>query len=165
MTENAHVGKTAVKLDRMDRAMLRILQENSALSDAELAEQIHLSASGCRKRRKKLEDAGVIRGYVALVDSERIGWVEDVFVVIKLHSNDHDSLAEFDSAVKGVEEVMDCHGVAGAWDYVLRVVVHDMHDYDRVCASKLTRLPGVDRLQSLACMRRVVGRRSLPSPP
>lgn len=75
MTENAHVGKTAVKLDRMDRAMLRILQENSALSDAELAERIHLSASGCRRRRKRLEDAGVIRGYVALVDSERIGWV------------------------------------------------------------------------------------------
>lgn len=165
MTENAHVGKTAVKLDRMDRAMLRILQENSALSDAELAERIHLSASGCRRRRKRLEDAGVIRGYVALVDSERIGWVEDVFVVVKLHSNDHDSLAAFDSAVKEVEEVMDCYGVAGKWDFVLRIVTHDLHNYDELCNRKITRLPGVDRLETLPCMRHMVGRRSLPPPP
>lgn len=62
MTEIAHDAKTPLKLDRMDHAMLRILQENSALSDAELADRIHLSASGCRKRRKRLEAAGVIRG-------------------------------------------------------------------------------------------------------
>lgn len=98
------------------------------------------------------------------MDSERFGWTESVFVVVKLHSNEHDALAAFDSAVQDVEEVMDCHGRAGEWDYLLRVVTHHMHDYDLFCERKLTRLPGVARLESLPCLRRVVGRMVLPPP-
>ena len=162
MAKRALDGSTAFVLDRIDRHLLRALQDDARRSDEELARLVNLSPSGCRKRRRKLEDAGVIKGYVALVDQETVGLSEDVFVIVKLHSNRHDGMDAFDKAVKDVAEVMDCHAVAGEWDYVLRVATRDMHDHDRLCESKLSRLPGVERLESFATMRRVVGRTALP---
>ena len=114
------------KLDRTDRRLLRLLQEDGTLTDGKLAELVYLSASGCRKRRLRLEDAGVIQGYSAVVDPERVGLPEVVFVVVKLTSNQHEALVAFDEAVQEVEEVMECRAVTGEWDYVLRVVTRDL---------------------------------------
>lgn len=150
------------KLDRTDRRLLRLLQEDGTLTDSKLAEKVYLSASGCRKRRLRLEAAGVIQGYSAIVDPERVGLPEVVFVVVKLVSNQHEALVAFDTAVQGVEEVMECRAVTGEWDYVLRVVTRDLHTHDRLCDRKLTQLPGVDRVESLAAMRCVVRRAALP---
>ena len=149
-------------LDRTDRRLLRLLQEDGALTDAELAERVHLSASGCRKRRRRLEAAGVIRGYQAVVDQDRVGLPEVVFVIVKLKSNEHDALVAFDKAVQDIEEVMECQAVTGEWDYVLRLVTRDMHTHDRLCDRKLTKLPGVHRVESLATLRCIVDRAALP---
>ena len=165
MAKDAPSGPNALVLDRTDRRLLQALQEDARRSDGELAVEVNLSTSGLRKRRRKLEDAGIIRSYVVLLDQARVGLPEDVFVVVKLRSNQHDALAAFDNAVKGVDQVMDCHGVTGEWDYLLRVVTRDLHDHDRLCESKLTRLPGVERLESFPTMRRVVGKTSLPLRP
>ena len=152
----------AFVLDRIDRRMLRELQNDARQSDEALGRLVNLSPSGCRKRRQRLEEAAVIKGYVALVDQDLVELSEDVYVVIKLHSNRHDDMDAFDRAVKGVDEVMDCHAVTGEWDYVLRVVTRDMHDHDRLCDSKLSQLPGVDRLESSPAMRRIVAKTVLP---
>lgn len=162
MKQSAPAAPDDVSLDRVDRRLLYALQEDGSLSDRELGERINLSPSGCRKRRRKLEAGGVIHGYVALVDQEKVRLPEDVFVVVKLSPNGHDELAAFDEAVKHVDEVMDCYGVTGEWDYVLRVVTRDMHDHNRLCADKLSTLPGVARLESFPTLRRVVGRTCLP---
>lgn len=149
-------------LDRTDRRLLRLLQEDGALTDAELAERVHLSASGCRKRRLRLEAAGVIRGYSAVVDEERVGLPEVIFVIVKLKSNEHDTLVAFDKAVQDIEEVMECQAVTGEWDYVVRLVTRDLHTHNRLCDRKLTQLPGVQRVESLATLRCVVSRTALP---
>lgn len=146
----------------MDRRILRALQDDAKRPDEALAPLVNLSPSGLRKRRHRLEDAGVIKGYAALVDQEQVGLSEDVFVLVKLRSNGHDDRVAFDNSVKDVDEVMECHAVTGEWDYVLRVATRDLHDHDRLGDSKLSRLPGVERLESLATTRRVVGRRVLP---
>lgn len=155
-------GSGHPKLDRTDRRLLRLLQEDGTLTDSKLAEMVYLSPSGCRKRRLRLEDSGVIQGYSAVVDPERVGLPEVVFVVVKLTSNQHEALVAFDEAVQGVEEVMECRAVTGEWDYVLRVVTRDLHTHDRLCDRKLTQLPGVARVESLAAMRCVVRRAALP---
>ena len=152
-------------LDRTDRRLLLALQEDATRSDEDLAKVINLSPSGCRKRRHRLEEAGVIQGYVALVDQSQVGFPEDVIVGVKLRSNDHDSLAAFDEKVKDVAEVMDCRAVTGEWDYILWVVTPDMPHHDRICEDKLTRLPGVERLVSFPAMRHVVHRKALPIRP
>ena len=162
MAKRAPDGSATFTLDRTDRRILRVLQEDAKRSDEEIAPLVNLSPSGYRKRRHRLEDAGVIQGYVALVDQEQVGLSEDVFVLVKLHSNGHDDRVAFDEAVKGVDEVMECQAVTGEWDYVLRVATSDLHDHDRLSDSKPSRLPGVERLESLATTRRVVGRRALP---
>lgn len=162
MKKSAPGGANGLVLDRIDKHLLAALQQDARRSDDELARLVNLSPSGFRKRRRKLEEAGVIKGYVALVEQDVVGLSEDVFVVVKLQSNRHDDMDAFDKAVQDVEEVMDCHAVAGEWDYVLRVVTRDLHDHDRLCESKLSRLPGVGRLESFATMRRVVGRTALP---
>ena len=141
------------------------LQEDATRSDDVLANEVNLSPSGCRKRRHRLEEEGVIQGYVAVVDQARVGFPEDVIVGVKLRSNDHDALAAFDEKVKDVDEVMDCRAVTGEWDYILWVVTPDMHHHDSLCEDKLTRLPGVERLVSFPTMRHVVHRKRLPLQP
>ena len=162
MKKSALEGSNGLVFDRTDLRLLQALQHNAKRSDEELAQLMSLSPSGCRKRRRKLEDAGVIKGYVAVIDQDLVGLSEDVYVALKLQSNQHDEMDAFDKAVQEVEEVMECHAVAGEWDYMLRVVTRDMHDHDRLCDRKLSRLPGVVRLESFATMRRLVGKTALP---
>ena len=153
-----------MKLDRTDRTILAELQRDGRLSNRELAEKVHLSESACLRRVRALEDAGVIDRYAALVSQSKVGLPGNVFVSITLNRQEQADLAAFEEAVKGVPEVMECYLMTGAQDYLLRVVVSDAADFERLHSQHLTRLPGVARVQSSFALRTVRKSAELPVP-
>jgi len=144
-----------MKLDRTDRTLLAELQRNGRVSNRELAEKVHLSESACLRRVRSLEEAGVIDRYAALVSQTKVGLPGNVFVSITLNRQEQADLAAFEEAVKRVPEVMECYLMTGAQDYLLRVVVTDPADFERLHSQHLTRLPGVARVQSSFALRTV----------
>jgi DNA-binding Lrp family transcriptional regulator len=144
-----------MKLDRIDQAILAELQRDGRLSNRELAEKVHLSESACLRRVRALEEAGVIDRYAALVSQSKVGLPGNVFVSITLNRQEQTDLATFEEAVKRVPEVMECYLMTGAQDYLLRVVVSDPADFERLHSQHLTRLPGVARVQSSFALRTV----------
>ena len=151
-----------MKLDRVDNQILAVLQREGRLSNRELAEQVHLSESACLRRMRALEQAGVIDRYVAIVNQARVGLPGNVFVSITLNRQEQADLAAFEEAVRRVPEVMECYLMTGKQDYLLRVVVSDPADFERLHSQHLTRLPGVARVHSSFALRSVRKGSELP---
>ncbi len=149
-------------MDRIDRALLHELQLDGRLSNNILAERVNLSESACLRRVKRLEASGLLRGYVALVDQSQAGYPDNVFVQITLHSQQRDDLKAFEDAVARLPEVMECYLMSGEFDYLLRVIVSDARDYERVHSQHLTRLPGVARVHSSFALRTVAKKTEIP---
>ena len=151
-----------VELDNVDREILQLLQHDGRITNANLADAVHLSASACLRRVRRLEDAGVIAGYTALLEPASIGRPTTVFVEIHLESQREDLLERFEEAAAAIPEVMGCHLMAGDADYLLRLAVADVADYERVHTAHLARLPGVIRVRSSFAMRSVLDRTTHP---
>lgn len=143
-------------LDKIDTAILRALQVNGRLSNVQLSDRVGLSESACLRRVKLLENQRVIDRYVMLVNQAKVGKPGNVFVQITLDSQKHTDLEKFEEAVRSVPEVMECYLMTGTSDYMLRVVVGDTEDYERLHTQYLTSLPGVVRVQSSFALRTVV---------
>jgi DNA-binding Lrp family transcriptional regulator len=151
-----------VKLDRTDEGLITELQRNGRLSNRDLADRVHLSESACLRRVRALEEAGVIDRYTAVVNQQKVGLPGNVFVSITLNRQEQADLAAFEEAVKRVPEVMECYLMTGQQDYLLRVVVSDPSDFERLHSQHLTRLPGVARVQSSFALRTVRKSSELP---
>ncbi len=149
-------------MDRFDRLILEALQQDGRISNKQLAQQVHLSESACLRRVRALEEDGMIERYVAMVSQEKAGMPGDVLVHIGLHREEQSELAAFEEAVRNIPEVMECYLMTGEFDYLLRVVVADMADFERIHKEDLTRLPGVARVNSSVAIRRVLKRTALP---
>jgi Lrp/AsnC family transcriptional regulator, leucine-responsive regulatory protein len=152
----------SVAIDDRDRAILRVLQADGRVTNAELAARVNLSESACLRRLRALEEAGVIAGYTALLDRAAVGLSLDVFVTIALSSQAEAALAAFEAAVRGASEVLECHLTTGDADYLLRVAARDVGDLERIHARVLTRLPHVARINSSIVMRTVRRTTALP---
>ena len=151
-----------MKLDRYDRLIIDALQTDGRISNVQLAAAVNLSESACLRRVRVLEDSGLIERYSALLDQREAGLPGNVFVQIGLHREEDSELAAFEEAVKSVPEVMECYLMTGEFDYLLRVVVTDMADFERLHRSALTRLPGVARVNSSVAIRTVEKKTRLP---
>ncbi|SIO43639.1 transcriptional regulator, AsnC family [Rhodovulum sp. ES.010] len=151
-----------MQLDDMDRRLLRELQKRGRISNADLSERVNLSPSACHRRVSRLERAGFIRGYVALLDARKVGRPTTVFVEITLSGQADEVLEAFEKAVARVPDVMECHLMAGSADYLLKVVAEDSEDFARIHRQYLTRLPGVTRMQSSFALRTVFKTTALP---
>lgn len=149
-------------LDRFDKLILDALQKDGRISNVHLAAEVHLSESACLRRVRALEDEGYIDRYAALLNQARAGLSGNVFVHIGLHREEQSVLAAFEEAVKGIPEVMECYLMTGEFDYLLRVVVANMADYERIHKDELTRLPGVARVNSSVAIRTVTKSTELP---
>ncbi len=149
-------------MDRIDRAILHELQHNGRLTNSALAERVNLSESACLRRVRGLEGSGLIRGYVCLVDQSSAGYPDNVFVQITLHSQQRRDLDAFEAAVMEIPEVMECYLMSGDADYIVRVIVADARDYERIHSQHLTRLPGVDRVHSSFALRTVIKKTEVP---
>ena len=151
-----------MQLDKYDRAILEALQQDGRISNVHLAAKVNLSESACLRRVRTLEDEGYIDRYVALVNQSRVGLGGNVLVHIGLHREEQSELAAFEAAVRNIPEVMECYLMTGEFDYLLRVVVADMADFERLHKEALTRLPGVARVNSSVAIRTVQKKTELP---
>jgi len=149
-------------LDRYDRAILDALQRDGRISNVELANLVNLSESACLRRVRALEASGIIERYVALLNQKQAGLSGNVFVNIALNREEQSELAAFEEAVQALPEVMECYLMTGEFDYLLRVVVRDMADFERIHNEALTRLPGVARVNSSVAIRTVRKTTELP---
>jgi len=153
---------SVVQLDKFDRAILKHLQKDGRISNVQLAQAVNLSESACLRRVRSLEDDGLIEGFVALLNQKLAGLSGNVFVHIGLHREEERELAAFELAVQSIPEVMECYLMTGEFDYLLRVVVSDMADFERLHKESLTRLPGVARVNSSVAIRTVRKTTELP---
>jgi len=153
---------SAVHLDKFDKSILGHLQKDGRMSNVQLAQAVSLSESACLRRVRVLEEQGLIDGYVALLDQKQAGVPGNVFVHIALHREEQSELAAFEMAVQSIPEVMECYLMTGEFDYLLRVVVSDMEDFERLHKKSLTRLPGVARVNSSVAIRTVRKTTELP---
>jgi Lrp/AsnC family transcriptional regulator len=148
-------------LDATDRKILRLLQQDAALPLAEIAAAVGLTTSPCWKRIKRLEEAGVIRGRVAIVDPAKVGLPLTAFVEIETGDHSPEWLSRFAEAIARMPEVLDCWRMAGDVDYLLRVVVPDMAAYDAFYRRLIAAAP-LKNVSSRFAMEHVKGGTPLP---
>jgi DNA-binding Lrp family transcriptional regulator len=144
MIKNTH--ETA--LDTIDKAILRALQADARVSNLELARQVHLSPPATLTRRKRLEEAGYVDRYVAIVNREKAGYDLLCFIHISLQVHQLAQVEKFRAAVRKMPEVLECHHITGEYDYLLKVAVRDRKDLERFVVGHLTPLPGVARIHT-----------------
>lgn len=149
-------GCAAMQLDATDRRILRVLQKQGRVTNAELAEQVNLSPSACHRRVQRLEAEGIIADYVALLDLKRIGRPTVVYVEIKLSGQSDEILDAFEREIRRVPDVLECHLMAGSADYLLKIIAADTEDFARIHRRYLSRLPGVVQMQSSFALRTVL---------
>src|SRR3954470_759780 len=136
-----------MELDRYDRAILKLLQQDARVTNTSLAEKVSLSESACLRRVRALEESGLIEGYTTVLNQQKAGYPVNVFVNITLDRQAQPGLEAFENAVRKLPEVMECYLMTGDFDYLLRVVVADLADFERL-HQHLTRLPCVARVHS-----------------
>jgi len=156
--------KKAHRLNRIDRNILRILQQDGRTSYAELARQVGLSTTPCIERVRRLEREGVIRGYQANLDPEYLDAGLVVFVQIRLSRTSQDIFEEFKSHASTLESVQECYLVSGNFDYLIKARVADMHAYREFLGETLLTLPGVQESTSYVVMEQVKETLALPVP-
>lgn len=142
-------------LDAIDRAILRELQHDGRLSNVDLAQRVHLSASACLRRVRQLEESGVIAGYVALLNPRAVGQSGTSYTIVNVERTTTEALARFEEAVRQEPSILDCHYVAGSNDYLIRFAFQDADDLERFHTEVMTRLPGVVRSNSMLVVRTV----------
>lgn len=151
-----------MKPDETDHRILNVLQREGRISNAELSEKINLSASACHRRVQRLEAAGYIGAYVALLNARKLGLPTTVFVEITLSGQSDEVLDAFEKAVARIPDVLECHLMAGTADYLLKIVAENTEDFARIHRQHLARLPGVTQMQSSFALRTVFKTTALP---
>jgi len=149
-------------LDRIDRRIVDALQRDGRLPNNELAAQVNLSPSPCLRRVRGLEEAGVIKGYAALVDPAKVGLHLLAYVTVKLEKKGQMPAEDFAAAVNTWSEVTACYSMTGDMDYLLRVQVEDLDHFSRFVMGKLLKQPGVADLKSSFALQRVKETTVLP---
>jgi Lrp/AsnC family leucine-responsive transcriptional regulator len=153
----------SARIDRIDARILDVLQEDGRITNLDLAQRVGLSPAPCLRRVRALEEAGVIRNYVALLEPRRIGLNLEIGVDIRLKAQTRDLMASFERRIVGMPEVIECCLTAGDWDYALRVMVAGLEDYQ---SFQLDRLMAGDSeiaaMRSTIIMRKVKATTRLP---
>jgi DNA-binding Lrp family transcriptional regulator len=140
-------------LDRIDRQILALLQEDGRMTNVELAERVGLTAPPCLRRVRALEQAGVIRGYHAECDPSQLGFPITVFAMVSLRSQAEQDLAAFETHVAAIPEVRECHMLNGEIDFILKIVAADLESFQRILTTKLTSAPNVASVKSSLTIR------------
>ena len=150
-------------MDRIDKKILEVLQHEGKISNQELAEKVSLSPSPCLRRVKQLEEEDYISKYVALLNQEKLGLQLTIFVAVGLSSHDPKKIVGFEDAIKSSAEVVQCHMIAGQeQDYILKVVVPSLNEYQSFLLNKLTQIDGVSKVLSSFVLRSIVDKTELP---
>ncbi len=153
----------ATNIDRYDREILRVLQEDGRISNQDLADRIGLSPSPCLRRVRALEEAGIIAGYRALLDARKLGLTLMALIHISMDRHTPERFENFEAEIRAIPEIVECLLITGQdADYQLKAVVRDMDAYQDLLLNRITRIPGVTGVHSSFVLRRVVDRTALP---
>jgi Lrp/AsnC family transcriptional regulator len=150
------------RLDSFERKILALLQEDATLSTTELAERVGLSQSPCWRRVQRLRDEGYIRREVALLDARKVGLNAQIFAQVKLNAHGRQHLEEFADAIRGFPEVLECFVLLGTVDFLLRIVAEDIHAYERFFFEKLSRVAGIQEVNSVVALSEIKSTTALP---
>ena len=153
-----------MKLDSVDIRILKELQRDGSLSNADLAKRIHLTPSPCLARVRALEANGVIDRYVALAKPAALGLGLNVFISISLRAQNKEALALFEQCIAEHDEVMECYLMTGESDYLIRVAVTDITALEKFILEQLTPIPGIEKIRSSFALKQVRYKTALPLP-
>ena len=154
---------TAINLDRIDKQILDLMQNNGRISNLELADRVGLSPTPCSRRVKRLEESGLIKGHVTLLSETALGLDLTAIVSITLDKHTPERFEVFEKKLVTYSEVIECNVVTGqAADFLLKVVVKDMRHYEQFLLGELTRIEGVTGVQSSFILRKVIDKTQLP---
>jgi Lrp/AsnC family transcriptional regulator, leucine-responsive regulatory protein len=148
-------SKQAYEIDDIDRKILRLLREDAHLTTQEIADRVGLSQTPCWSRIKRLEEQGVISGYVALLNPEKIGKPMSVIIEINLDMHDDEKIENFSRHLAQLPEVTDAYLTTGEYDYVIMAAVEDTEDYEQFLRKRLLKFPGIRHAKSTFCLRRL----------
>ena len=152
-----------MKLDRYDRQMLQILQEDGRISNQDLADRIGLSPSPCLRRLRALEDAGIVTGYRALLNAKALGYTLMALIYISMDMHTPERFENFEQQIRQVSEVLECLLITGQdADYQLKVVVRDMDAFQELLLNRITRIQGVTGVHSSFVLRKVIDKTAVP---
>jgi DNA-binding Lrp family transcriptional regulator len=151
-----------IQLDEMDCTLLRELQRDGRISNAELARRVELSATGLHKRLRRLEEAGVISGYVAVVNREAVGYDMLCFVQVTLQRHEPDAVDNFRREVQQMGEVLECHHLTGEFDYLLKVIVRNRKHLEQFILQTLTPVRGMDKIRTSLVLSEIKASAAVP---
>jgi len=151
-----------IRLDDTDRRLLRALQEDGRISNADLAQRCHLSPSACSERVRRLREDGVITGFAAVLDPAKVERSVLIFVEVVLDRTTPDVFESFAAAARKAPDVLECHMVAGGFDYLIKARVADLTEYRKFLEDVLVRIPGVRETRTYAVLEEVKSSTRLP---
>lgn len=149
-------------LDAFDRRILTLMQQDATRSTTELAELVGLSQAPCWRRLQRLKEGGYLRAQVALLDRRKVGLNAQIFAQVKLTATGRSNLEEFTAAIREFPEVLECHVLMGPVDFMLRIVARDIEAYERFFFDKLSRVPGVQEINSMVALSEIKSTTELP---
>ena len=156
--------KNKMKIDATDRKILEILQNNSNITNAQLAKEIGLSPAPTLERVNKLEAAGIIKSYHAVIDPASVNLGVSTFVMVSLKGHNKENIDKFVNAINQIDEVIECHHITGAGDFILKIVSGDITTYQQLMLEEVSNIDVVDSLQTMVILSTFKDSKSLPIP-
>ncbi|MEM9888064.1 MAG: Lrp/AsnC family transcriptional regulator [Bacteroidota bacterium] len=138
-----------MNLDQIDKSILRLLQADGKMTMKEISKQLNLSATPIYERIKKMENAGIIEGYVALIDANKIGKKLHAFANISIKDHSRSAIEKFVQEIEAFPEVLECHYVSGNYDFLIKVLVEDMANYNRFIMEQLSAMSNIGKVETL----------------
>ncbi len=155
---------TSLKLDRIDRMILDILQSNAKITNAQLSKEIGLSPAPTLERVKKLEQSGIIKSYHAKLDIDKIGLGVSTFVYVTLKGHNKKNIDVFLEEINKIDEVIECHHITGSGDFILKIIAEDIASYQKLMLEKVSDIEVVDNLQSMVILSTFKDSKVMPIP-
>lgn len=149
-------------LDAMDRKILNLMQKDASLTIADIAERVGMSQSPCWRRIQRMRQEGIIVGQVTLLDRKRVGLNAQIFAQVRLNAKGRENIEEFSRAIQEFDEVLDCYVTLGTTDFILRIVASDINAYERFFFNRLSRVPGIQEINSMVALSEIKSTTSLP---
>jgi Lrp/AsnC family transcriptional regulator, leucine-responsive regulatory protein len=153
-----------IKLDKIDRKILEILQANAKITNAQLSKEIGLSPAPTLERVKKLEQSGIIKSYHAKLDTDKIGLGVSTYVHVSLVGHNKENIRAFVDEINKIEEIIECHHITGSGDFILKVIAKDIAAYQTLMLEKVSEIKVVDNLQSMVILSTFKDSKVLPVP-
>ena len=150
-----------MQLDRIDRKILKVLQEDGRIKNLELAEIVNLSSTPCAKRVKKLEERGIISGYSANIGAIAAGYQICAFVLIEISSNTREAANQFAKQIKDISAITECHMTSGSLDYIAKVYAKSLKDYESVIKDELGKIEVIAKIESMIILDNILPTRGI----